>query len=281
MAAEAVEHDGYVVERLELEIEGAGRVRGFLTRPPGAVGRLPAILYGHSHGDRHDIGASELLDGREYLQRPFGPLLAQAGYVALCIDMPTFGARSDVTESAAAKAHIWYGTSLMGQMLSEEAAALTYLRSRSDVDSERIATFGISMGSTQAYWLAALDERIRAAAHLCCYADYATLVELGAHDNHGLYLLVPGLLRETSTGVIAGLVAPRPQLICIGEDDELTPPPSVERALEVTRPMYEAAGAADALEVFIQPGVGHRETAEMHECVMAFLGRALAGPAAR
>ena len=276
VGAETSERDGYVLERLALEIEGVGRVRALLTRPAGATGPSPAILYGHSHGGRHDIGASELLDGRSYLQRPFGPLLARAGYVALCMDMPTFGDREDVEESAAAKAHIWYGTSLIGQMIAEQAAALTYLLSRDDVDPRRIGAFGISLGSTLAYWHAALDPRIAAVAHLCCYADYATLVELGAHDNHGIYLLVPGLLRHTSTGEIAGLVAPRPQLICLGDQDELTPPPSIDRALAVTRPMYEAAGAPDALEVFVQAGIDHRETPEMHDRVMAFFARELA-----
>jgi dienelactone hydrolase len=277
VSSETGSRDGYIFEHLQFEMEGAGQVRAFLTRSGGASGRSPAILYGHSHGGRHEIGASELMDGRSYLLSPFGPLLARAGYVTLCMDMPTFGDRSDVEESSAAKAHIWYGTSLIGQMVSEQAAALTYLASRDDVDPQRIGAFGISLGSTLAYWHAALDPRIAAVAHLCCYADYATLVELGAHDNHGIYLLVPGLLRHTSTGEIAGLVAPRPQLICVGDEDELTPPLSVERALAVTRPMYEAAGAAEALEVFIQEGVDHRETPEMHEKVMAFFEREL-GP---
>ncbi|HEY7970550.1 MAG TPA: dienelactone hydrolase family protein [Candidatus Limnocylindrales bacterium] len=274
VSTEAATREGYVFERLTLDIEGVA-VRAFLTRPARGVGRRPAILYGHSHGGRHEIGANELMDGRSYLLSPFGPLLARAGYVSLCMDMPTFGDRDQVEESAAAKAHIWYGTSLIGQMVSEQAAALTYLSSRDDVDPGRIGAFGISLGSTLAYWHAALDPRIRAVAHLCCYADYATLVELGAHDHHGIYLLVPGMLRQTSTGEIAGMVAPRPQLICLGEDDELTPPPSIDRALAVTRPMYEAAGAADALEVFVQAGVEHRETPEMHQKVMAFLQREL------
>jgi hypothetical protein len=275
LSTETGARDGYVVERLAFDIAGSGRVRGFLTRPATAGGRCPAILYAHSHGDRHEIGASELIDGRSYLLSPFGQILARAGYVTLCLDMPTFGDRDGMTESAAATAHLWYGTTLMGQMLSEEAAALTWLRSRDDVDPERIGAFGISLGSTLTYWHAALDPRIRAIAHLCCYADYATLVELGAHDNHGIYLVVPHLLRHTSTGEIAGLVAPRAQLICLGEDDELTPPPSIERALAVTRPMYVAAGAPDALEVFVQAGVDHRETPQMHEKVMAFLAREL------
>lgn len=89
---------------------------------------------------------------------------------------------------------------------------------------------GISMGATLAYFLAAIDQRVSAVAHLCCYADLATLVEIGAHDLHGHYLTVPGLLAETSSGAIAGLVAPRPQLICVGSGDPLTPPLAVARA---------------------------------------------------
>jgi dienelactone hydrolase len=268
-------HDDHVVERLRFSIEGVGDVRGLLTRPNANGGRRPAILYGHSHGDRYDVGANELLDGRSYLLEPYGPDLARAGYVTLAIDMPTFGDRATVTESAATKAHIWYGSSLIGQMISEQAAALTYLASRDDVDASRLGAFGMSLGATLAYWHAALDTRIRAVAHLCCYADYATLVEDGAHDNHGMYLLVPGLLNHTSTGEIAGLVAPRPQLICLGDEDELTPERAVARAVAVTRPMYEAAGAADALEVVVEPGVGHQETEAMRRRVAAFFDREL------
>ncbi len=56
--------------------------------------------------------------------------------------------RSDVSESAASKALLWYGGSLLGKMLCEEAAALTYLASRPDVDASRIGALGMSMGST-------------------------------------------------------------------------------------------------------------------------------------
>lgn len=267
--------DGYMIEYLGFDIEGR-QVRGLLTRP-AIAGRYPAILYAHSHGGRYDLGAGELLDGREYLLGPWGPLLARAGYVAFSLDMPTFGSQNHETESAAAKALLWRGRSLVGKMLGQEMAALTYLASRRDVDARRIGGFGISLGSTLSYWQAAIDPRLAAIAHLCCYADYATLVELGAHDNHGIYLTVPGLLDRISTGEIAGLVAPRPQLICVGRLDELTPPLSVERALPQTREMYARAGAADALTFFEEPLAAHQETPEMRTRVLAHFARYVAG----
>jgi len=269
----SVETQGdYVIEHLRLRI-GDAEVRGILTRPAQPSGPLPAILYGHSHGGGYDIGARELLDGREYLVSPLGPVFARAGYVTLCIDMPVFGERATTTESAAAKALLWHGQCLFGEMLSDHAAALTYLAGRDDVDASRIGAFGLSMGCVLSYWLAALDTRIAAVAHLCCFADFRTMIELGAHDGHGIYLTVPGMLREADAGSIAALTAPRPQLICVGEADHLSPPEAVARAMEELRPAYEMV--PDRLEFLSEAGVGHQETPSMRAAVLAFFARHL------
>jgi dienelactone hydrolase len=262
----------YTIEHLRFLI-GKDELRGLLIRPNGDAGPRPAILYAHAHGARYDIGANELLNGRDALVEPMGPALARAGYVSLAIDMPTFGARATVRESAAAKALLWHGRSLFGQMLSEQAAALTYLAARPDVDPARIGAFGISMGCTLGYWLAAMDHRIAAVAHLCCFADFRTLIELGNHDLHGIYLTVPGLLSETDAGGIASLIAPRPQLICIGDKDPLTPPAAVTRALSELAPAY--ADHPGRLSVIREPDVGHQETWPMREATLAFFAASL------
>ncbi|WP_224704833.1 alpha/beta hydrolase family protein [Devosia aquimaris] len=267
VSSTTVEHEDYAVETLTLRI-GNADVRGFLTRPLKPEGRLPAILYAHSHGGGYAIGAAELLDGREYLLDPLGPVFARAGYVTLCIDMPVFGLRSNVTESAATKALLWMGQSLFGQMLNEEAAALTYLATRPDVDPARIGAYGISMGSTLSYWLAAMDTRIKAVVHLCCFADQRTMIELGAHDGHGIYMMVPGLLAEADAGSIAALIAPRPQLVCIGEADSLTPPLAVSRAWAELEPAY--ATTPDQLQLLSEPGIGHQETPASRAAALSF-----------
>lgn len=269
------ERNGFRVEHIVFATGADEPVRGILTRPAILEAPAPALVYAHAHGGRYDIGASELIDGRPELLGPLGPVFAHAGIVTLAIDMPTFGERSGVTESAAAKAELWAGRSLFGKMLSEQGAALGYLASRSDVDKRHIGMFGMSMGATLAYWLAAVEPRLSAIAHLCCLADFATLVETGAHDLHGHYLTVPGLLAQTSTGAIAGLVAPRPQLVCLGDRDALTPPLAVDRALAEARHAYADAGTPSRLRVFRQPGVGHVETPEMREEVLDFLTRTL------
>jgi dienelactone hydrolase len=264
----------YAREAIEFEALSGETVNGIVTRPK-AGGPFPAILYIHAHGDRYDIGARELLDGRPALQEALGPVLARSGFVTLAIDLPCFGGRATARESALSKAKLWRGRSLAGQMLGELSSALGWLAARPDVDARRVGAFGISMGATLGYWLAATDARLSCLAQLCCFADFDQLIEGGAHDLHGIYLTVPGLLEVASNGEIAGLVAPRPQLICIGDRDPLTPPRAVDPALASVRAAYAVAGATENLAILRQAEVGHQESPEMRAAVLAFFRRHL------
>lgn len=262
--------DDFAIEHLGFETHGGEAVRGILTRPISPTEPLPALLYIHAHGNRHDIGADELLDGRPALQGALGPVFARAGFATLMLDLPTFGQRPQPGESSRSKAALWRGKSLAGQMLGEQSAALTYLAGRSDVCENHLGVFGISMGATLGYWLAAVDQRIACVMHMCCYADFAHLIETGAHDLHGQYLTIPGLLNIAGNGEIAGLVAPRPQLICIGDQDPLTPPLAVDRAFAQTTKSYARKNAGDQLVLFREPDLGHQESPAMRERMLRF-----------
>lgn len=266
--------DGFFVERLELRFAGGDTVRGLLTRPAAPPGRRPAILFLHSHGGHYDVGAEELLEGQDYIGA-YGPIFARAGYVTLAIDMPLFGTRRQSTESALSKALLWRGRTLMGQMLAELSGALGYLAGRPDVDPARIGAFGMSMGCTHGFMLTALDDRIGAVAHLCCFADYGVMIDQGAHDGHGHYMTIPGLVAAMSTGEICGAIAPRPQLICVGAADPLTPPEAVAKARTETEAAYAQAGHPERLSFLVEPGVGHQETPAMREAVLRFFAARL------
>lgn len=265
-----VQHDGMIVETLVLAI-GGERVPATYIRPAGP-GPFAAVLYCHAHGGEWDIGMRELLEGRAAIPEPLGPAFVQAGLAALCVEMPCFGPRATPGESERAKTHFYRGTTLFGQMLSELGAGLAFLKARPEVDAARIGTFGLSMGATHAFWLAALEPSIARAAHLCCYADLATLIDEGVIDRHGLYLVVPGLLRRTSVGAIAGLIAPRPQLIGVGYGDFFTSRQAVATAYAETEAAYRAAGASDALRLLSDKTAGHHETPALRRAVLDFLG---------
>jgi cephalosporin-C deacetylase-like acetyl esterase len=259
------------VEQMRLGFPSGEMIRAILTGPLADWRSLPSVLYCHAHGNRYAMGANELIEGRPaLLQKPYGQALAEQGIVALSIDMPCFGLRSHTNESELSKRLLYQGQTLFGQMLSELGAAAQFLTKLEGVDSKRMGAFGFSMGATHAFWLAALEPAVKAVAHACSFADLDHLIRSGAHDLHGLYMTVPRLLQNFSTGEIAGLIAPRPQLACVGLLDPLTPKQAVETAFKDALAAYVGLNAEQHFYALIDPDSGHRETEEMRKGVIDF-----------
>lgn len=268
---DAGEHDGYWLEKLVLDLNGEEDVPAYFVKPIGATGALPVVLYNHAHGGNYVLGKDELLVGRDALQRPpYAKALTEAGYAALCIDTWLFGERRGCTESELFKLMLWRGQVLWGMMVYDSLRATDYLAGRADVDANRIATLGLSMGSTMAWWTAALHPDIKVCVDLCCLTDYAALIESRGLDGHGIYYYVPSLLKHFSTSDINALIAPRPHLALAGNYDPLTPPSGLDRIDAALRTVYAAAGAPDAWRL-VRSDTGHFETARMRAEIMAFL----------
>jgi len=240
---------------------------------PEGPGPHPAVLYCHAHGGQYDLGRSELFQGARWLCGPYGPALVGAGFAVLCVDMPGFGARrSDGRESALAKAGLWQGRPLFGQMVAAQLQALAWLREQDGIDPDRIITLGVSMGGALALWTAALAPKVAACVQLNIFANLAPLIAAGGHDRHGIYLTVPGLLELTDIGEIAGLIAPRPQFIGLGALDPFTPPDARRAALAQVQGAYRREN--NALTVHLEATGEHGETPAMRQAVFEFLGHA-------
>jgi hypothetical protein len=262
----------WMLEDLVFKGASGEAIPAFFLRPPDGHTPVPALVYCHAHGNRYTMGRDELIDGRPSLQGAYSADLVAAGIAALCIEMPCFGARQNPGELCRAKAHLWRGETLFGQMLAEQMAGVGFLASHPMVLARKIGAFGFSMGSTLAWWLAALDDRIRTASALCSFADLEMLVASGAHDGHGIYMNVPGLLRVARSGEIAGLVAPRALQICVGLQDLSTPETAFAAGRRDLEKAYESA---TALTFHIEPDTGHEETPAMRRAVLDFLRREL------
>jgi len=270
-------HAAYHLERLVLDLNGREPVPALFTRPLEAAGRLPVVLYHHAHGGDYSLGKTELIAGRSALQPPpYAEALARRGIAALAIDHWNFGERRGRTESALFKELLWHGQVLWGVMVYDTLKATDYLVSRPDVDPRRIAGLGISMGSTMAWWHAALDERVAVCVDLCCLSDFQAILATRAFDQHNLYYYVPGLLQHFSAADINALICPRPHLSLAGLFDPFTPPSGLDRIDTALRAAYAQADASDRWHLVRSPS-GHFETAHMRQQVLAFLAHWL-GP---
>lgn len=265
------ERPGYLLEKLELDLNGLEPVPAWFVRPKQAKGRMPAVLYNHAHGGEYKLGKDELIRGRKQLQSPpYADALTGQGYCALCIDTWVFGERATRTELDVFKQMLWEGRVLWGMMVYDSLRAIDYLVSRPEIDPARIATLGLSMGSTMAWWVAALDERVKVTVDLCCLTDFQALIETGNLKGHGIYYYVPSLLKHFTTAQINGLIAPRAHLSLAGTLDALTPVAGLDRIDAELKRAYAAAGRPDNWKLLRYP-VGHQETAEGRREILAFL----------
>jgi dienelactone hydrolase len=266
----------YRLERLFIDCNGREGVPALFLSPLQARNEPgPVVLYNHASGDDFVLGKSELLVGRQALQSPpYGDVLVAAGYSVLCMDMWGFGERRGRTVDSLFKEMLWRGEVLWGRMVYDNLRMIDYLISRPDVDSDRIATMGLSSGSTMAWWHAALDERIKVCVDICCLTDYQALIDHDGLDGHSIDYFVPSLLLHFSTADINALIAPRAHLSLAGNYDPLTPREGLNRIDEALREEYESRGAPNKWRLS-RYECGHFETAAMRAEVMAFLASEL------
>jgi hypothetical protein len=155
-------------------------------------------------------------------------------------------------------------------MVYDNLRALEYLVSREDVDTNRIGTLGISMGSTMAWWTAALDTRIKVCIDICCLTDFEALVDSRGLDDHGIFYYVPKLLNHFTASEINALIAPRAHLSLAGNYDKLTPPAGLSRIDDQLKKVYAEEGVPEHWQL-LRYDIGHLETADMREEIVSFL----------
>ena len=264
---------GYWLEKLVLDLNGLEEVPAYFLLPEKIRGKVPTVLFNHSHGGRYEIGKDELIDGAPYMQKtPYAEALTKEGYAILCIDAWNFGERSGRTETELFKEMLWKGQVLWGMMVYDSIRAIDYLVSRPEVDEKRLGTIGMSMGSTMAWWTAALDMRIKVCVDICCLSDFQTLIKNRLLDRHGIYYYVPKLLNDFDTVIINSLIAPRAHLGLAGNHDLLTPPEGLDKIDASLKKVYK--NKPDAWRL-IRYNVGHKETAAMRLDALNFLRKQL------
>ena len=269
-------HEGYTLERLVLDLNAQEPVPALLLIPDKRQERAPGMLYIHWHAGMYDLGKEQLLRGVE-AQPAYAPVCAEKGIVTLAIDSWCFGERQHEAdghtgEEDAFKLMLWRGQVLFGMMLFDELRALDYLASRAEVDPQRLGVFGMSMGATKAWWLAALDDRVKLCMDVCCLTDYEELIKAHSLKEHGIYYYVPSLLKHFQTAQINELIVPRAHLSVNGRLDVLTPPAGVKKIRDYLLPLYREHGNEQdcRIELF---DCKHVELPEMRKLILEWLDR--------
>lgn len=270
---------GYTLERIWLENNDGTDISALLLVPENRIERGPAVLWLHSSTpDKNQLVTPNTNGGSESL----GEAFIRAGYVVLAPDAPWYGDRAENTPSGVYEAYdrenrasyelsqkslhkldLWFGRTLWGRFVRDDQIALDYLCSLPSVDAARIGATGMSMGSTRAWWLAAVDDRVAATVGVACLTRYQNLIAHGNLRAHGLYYYSYGLLRHFDTEGVLALLAPRPFLALTGDIDHGSPVDGIRVLEEKVGEVYRIAGAPDRFRNVIYPDLGHTYTPEM------------------
>ncbi len=256
---ETTETAAYTRSSIVFDSEGTMSVPAYLLVPRDRREPGPAVLAVHGHGP----GKSEVCgidtptdDGGAYAHA-----LAEQGYVVLAPDLRCFGERVDwappdkypcdlnLVHACAA------GENPLAQNLWDLARALDVLEQHDLVDPARIGAVGFSYGATCSLFLAARDDRVRAAV----VSGYVSTWQR-AHSvpwNLCGSQVVPGMLGAVDHVSLGALVAPRALLVETGDQDPIFPLEGAREVVAALQTVYEALGAPGTVEHHVFPG-GHR-----------------------
>lgn len=200
-----IARQGYKVQRVSFASAPGIRVTGNLYLPDGK-GPFPAVVNLHGHWEQGKLAARV---------QERGHALAREGIVTLTVDAAGSGERSEVEREwsyhGAAKAAELFlaGDSLLGLQVRDNRRALDVLQSLPMVDGDKLGATGASGGGNQTMWLAALDDRVKAAVPVVSVGSFQAYV--GACNC--MCETLPGGLPLAEEWMVLGLIAPRALLI--------------------------------------------------------------------
>jgi dienelactone hydrolase len=258
---DSVDCGAYSRDRIVFDSEETMAVPAFLLVPHARRDAPPGpgvlAIHGHGAGKALVCGVEPGGPGDDYAHQ-----LAQLGYVVLAPDLRGFGERADWMPSDKYECDwnlvcaVMAGVVPLERNLWDLQRALDVLTAHDLVDGSRVGAAGLSYGGTCALFLAALDQRVRAAVVSGYLSSWRAAHEM-PWNMCGSQIL-PGQLGALEHLDIAGLIAPRPLLVESGTEDDLFPVAAARATVGALARVYASLGAPpDALrhDVFDE---GHR-----------------------
>jgi len=263
--------EGYRARKIEIRLSRYYTVPAYVLIPDGK-GPFPAVNVLHDHGAHLFIGKEKVVrplacedstvirDAEEWVAgyegQFLGDYLARHGYVVFAADAPMWGERGqkegprrDRYDMIAGNM-MMYGINLSAYMTYDDISGTEFLARMPEVDPRRIGCTGWSMGGYRAWMLAALSDRIKAAASVCWLTttDEQLSFKYSRTENGGFANCFPGLRRWMDYPHVASMACPRAMLFINGRQDKLFPVAGVEKAFAVMHDVWRSQGADDRLE---------------------------------
>lgn len=269
---------GYAIEMVLYESLPGVWVTGNVYRPEGG-GRHAGVLMpiGHTQEGKPEgqwLAANLALRGYVVLAYdPIGQGEREQSYLPELGRALSGGGGNEHLELGARS--LLLGQSVARYFIHDGRRGLDYLASRGDVDGERLGVVGCSGGGSIGTYVAALDERVKAAAVGCFVQTWRQLFTGPTPDSE---MALPGFLaRGLDLGDLVEMAAPRPWLLLATTEDYFTP--------EGARPVYEEArrwyglyGAGERVEFHVGKGP-HGTPRDSREAIYGFLSKWLGGAA--
>jgi dienelactone hydrolase len=247
------ETPNYRREHIVFDSETTMAVPAYLLVPNARTERRAGVLAIHGHGP----GKSRVC-GLEGQGEDYAHTLAERGFVVLAPDLRCFGERSDWMPDDKYECD-WNlvcatmtGDTPLGLNVWDMQRALDVLAAHPLVDPNRIGAIGFSYGATTTLFLAALDERVRAAV-VSGYLSSWRAAHTVPWNMCGSQVW-RGLLSEFEHVDIASLIAPRALFVESGSDDLIFPIDAATATVSALQHVYDHLGASTAIEHHVFDG---------------------------
>jgi len=270
-----LEGEGFSVEKLHYQSSPGLYVTGNLYLPAARKKdeKFPAILYVCGHGRVKKDGVSF---GNKVHYHHHGAWFARNGYVCLTLDTIQLGEIESLHHGTYSKNMWWWvsrGYTPAGVEAWNGIRGIDYLQSRPEVDPERIGVTGRSGGGAYSWWVAALDERVKAAVPVAGITSMRNHVVDGCVEGHCDCMFQVNS-RRWDFAMISSLVAPRALLISNTDKDRIFPLEGVLEVHSKTRKLYRLLGAESNLGLQITEGP-HKDTQDLRVHAFSWFNRFL------
>ena len=274
-----LERDGIRVEKLYFESLPGYYVTAALFLPAGRKGKLPAIIYcsGHSNsGFRSKSYQLMMLN------------LVKKGFAVLAFDPIGQGERRQYMGDELRKSfgptqehsypgsqHFLLGRSPAYYFIWDGIRAVDYLYTRNDIDTARIGITGRSGGGTQTAYIAACDQRVKAAAPECYITSFEKLLMTrGPQDAEQNF--AGSIAKGLDMGDLLLCFAPRPLLMVTTTRDIF----NIQGARDVfkeTKQAYSFLGKTGDINI-VEDDAAHTSTLKNREAIYSFFQKYLSMP---